>query len=74
MRPYETDIHDTVLILYGRDQSIPVPFDIENHPIILDKTGIAIDILNVCRRLPCGVLDITVPRLQYNMIPSWEQV
>ena len=65
MCTYGTDIHDTVLILYGHDQPILVPFDIENNPIVWDKTGIAIDILNICRRLPYGVLDIIIPGLQW---------
>jgi len=48
----KTDIHDTVLILDGHDQPILVPLDIENYPIVWDKAGVAIDILNICWRLP----------------------
>ena len=42
----ETDVHDTVLILDGCDQPVPIPLDIENHTVVSNKAGIAISVLD----------------------------
>jgi len=64
MCPDETDVDDTVLVLYGYDQPVLVPLDIENDPIVCDETGIAIDILDIGRRFPYGMLGVYIPCLQ----------
>lgn len=65
MSTYETDVHNTELILYSHNKSILVSFDIENNPIVWDKTGISIDMLNIRRRFPGGVFGIIIPCLQW---------
>jgi len=45
MCAHETDIDDTVFVPYGHDQPVLVPHNVEDDPIISDKTGIAIDTL-----------------------------
>ncbi len=61
MCTYETDIHDTVLILYGHDQPILVPFDIENNPVIPDNTRVPVDGFYVVRCPPFRMLYVRKP-------------
>ena len=64
MCPDKTDVDDTILVLYGHDQPVLVPLDIENESIVCNKTDIAIDILDVRRRFPYSMLGVYKPSLQ----------
>ncbi len=63
MSTYEADIQYAVSVLDGHDKSVIVPLYIEYDSVIGQNTGIAVNIFDVCRRMPFGVLNIIIPRL-----------
>jgi hypothetical protein len=63
MSAYKADIQYAVSVLDGHDKSVIVPLDIEYNPVSGQKAGIAVNILDVCRSMPCGLLDVIIPRL-----------
>jgi len=50
-------------VLDSHDKSVIVPLDIEYDPVVGQKAGIAVNILDVCRSMPFGLLNIVIPRL-----------
>lgn len=49
MSSYETDVKYAVHVLDHHDKTVVVSLDIEYHAIICQKTGIAVDILDIYR-------------------------
>jgi hypothetical protein len=50
-------------VLDSHDKSVIVPLDIEYDPVVSQKAGIAVNILDVCRCMPFVMLNIVIPRL-----------
>lgn len=65
MGPYETDVKYAVQVLHDNDESVVVSLDIEYDAVVRQKTGIAVNTLDIRGRTPLGVLGIIVPCLQW---------
>ncbi len=63
MSAYEADIQYAVSVLDCHDKSVTVPLDVEHDPVVGQKAGIAVNTLDVCRRMPFDVLNVVIPRL-----------
>lgn len=65
MSAHEADKQYAVSVLDGHDKAVLVPLDVEYDPVVGQKTGVAVNSLDVCRRMPFGALHIIMPRLQW---------
>lgn len=49
MSAYEADKQYAVSVLDSHDKSVVISFDVKYDPVVGQKTGIAVNILDVCR-------------------------
>ena len=63
MSAYEADIQYAMSVLDNHDKSVVVALDVEYDPVVGQKAGIAVNILDVCRGTPFRVPGIVVPCL-----------
>lgn len=61
MGTHKSNIDDSKLILNSCHEPVIVSFNIENHPIVCQKAGMQIMLLNICGRSPISMLHIGVP-------------
>lgn len=47
MSTHETDVDNAELILNGHNETICVAFDVEDNPIVSNKTGVTVNTLDV---------------------------
>lgn len=78
MGSYETDVKYAVHVLHDNDKSVVVSLDIEYDAIVRQKTGIAVNTLDIRGRTPFGMLGIIVPCLQrlprvWTLLPEFSQ-
>lgn len=74
----EPDVKYAVHVLHDNDKSVVVSLDIEYDAIVRQKTGIAVNTLDIRGRMPLGMLGIIVPCLQrlprvWMLLPEFSQ-
>ena len=60
----EPDEHDSVLVPDSCNQSVIVAFDIEDNPVVCNKAGVSINMLDVLGSFPYRMFDIVMPCLK----------
>ena len=66
MRADKANEHQPLRVAYGNKQTEVVTLDIEDHPIVCQKTGVAMDGLDVGGRSPIRIADFGIPAPQGN--------
>jgi hypothetical protein len=55
---------DSGPVLHLHNQTVPVPRDVKNHPVVAANAGIAVLVFDVLRPLPTGLRGFVIPALQ----------
>jgi hypothetical protein len=63
MRTDKPGKHYAKIILHRGNEPVFIPLDVENNPVLGQKTGIPINRLDICRTLPVRMLNVMVPCL-----------
>ena len=56
--------NNAVFVLDSHHQTVTIALDVEHHPVVSDKAGVAVNILDIYRGFPGGPFDVCIPGLQ----------
>lgn len=64
MRTDETDVNKLICVLNCHYQTVLIPFDIEDNPIVGDEANVTINSFNIIGRFPLSLFNISKPGFQ----------
>jgi hypothetical protein len=63
MSAYKADVQYAMSIQDNHDKPVVVSLDVEYDPVVGQEAGVAVNVLDVCRRTPFRVPGIVIPCL-----------